>query len=551
MSLLPFLHASLSLLPPAPIRRTVSFPRHAIVGANKPGVRVDSPPFADAAGRSWQVSLYPCGAGTSYADRVGVYLKLVGTAGREVDATFSLKLGVADAPASEAASRGLEFRCGMTFCGSAEALESVGRCEDWGAHVYPTALLLAELEKDGESTAAVDVELTVWEERACKRGASLDAFLDQTRRLPRDRVRVGEVVVAMGGGSTGGGGGYRCVPGVEYRLMRFEAADGTARFELDASADGGSTVYLLPTSKAARGDDDAWSKDAASVLLDDDATGSSLPGARFLRAGKAPSVGGGFATAEGGTQATWGNGTKWPVGVRLDSLPPLASRLDARSFPARLGYAARTSGQVLLLLVVLASSPLWGGFLVSQLASAYAIPSRSMEATLRVGDVVFAEKVSRLIGCVPGTRARLPPAPPTPTLAAPPRAGCRPSRATSCSSRRRLGCSSSWARRAASSGRVTSSSRGSPRWAATRSSSRRRAASQSTACRARGRRSSAPTPRRPAYSPATPRPRPRASSRRARSSCWATAPRARPTRGCGGRCPSRTSWRGRWCASGR
>ena len=410
MLLLPFLHASLSLVLPTPTRRTLSFPRHALVGADgKPGVRLDSKPFADSGGRSWQVSLYPWGAGTSYAGRVGVYLKLLGASATEVDATFSLRLAVlADGAASEAepAGRGLEFRCGMTFCGAAEALESVGRCEDWGAHILPTELLLSELADDCESTVAVTCELSVWEERACARSASLDAFLDQTRRLPRNRVRVGEVVVAMGSGSaTAGGSGYQCVSGVEYRLLRLEAADGTSRFELDASADdGGSTVYLLPTSKAARGDDDLWSKDAASVLLDDDATGSSLPGARFLRASqKALSgkdllagPGGGFATAEGGTQATWGNGTKWPVGVRLDSLPPLASRLDARSFPARLGYAARTSGSVLLSLVVLASSPLWGGFLVSQLGSAYAIPSRSMEATLNVGDVVLAEKLSRI-----------------------------------------------------------------------------------------------------------------------------------------------------------
>ena len=34
---------------------------------------------------------------------------------------------------------------------------------------------------------------------------------------------------------------------------------------------------------------------------------------------------------------------------------------------------------------------------LSQLGSAYAIPSRSMEATLAVGDVVLAEKVSRIV----------------------------------------------------------------------------------------------------------------------------------------------------------
>mmetsp|Transcript_11678 Transcript_11678/g.38252 ORF Transcript_11678/g.38252 Transcript_11678/m.38252 type:complete len:204 (+) Transcript_11678:1037-1648(+) len=35
--------------------------------------------------------------------------------------------------------------------------------------------------------------------------------------------------------------------------------------------------------------------------------------------------------------------------------------------------------------------------MIEQLGSFYAIPSRSMEATLAVGDVIFAEKVSRLV----------------------------------------------------------------------------------------------------------------------------------------------------------
>ena len=160
------------------------------------------------------------------------------------------------------------------LCGAAEALESVGRCEDWGAHVCSTAQLLEDLAEQRESTYAVDVELSVWGERACARGASLDAFLGQARRLPRGSVRVGEVVVAVGDAvASANDGGYRCVSGVEYRLLRLEAPDGTARFELDASADGDSIVYLVPTSKAARGDDDDGARSdgaVASVLLDDD-----------------------------------------------------------------------------------------------------------------------------------------------------------------------------------------------------------------------------------------------------------------------------------------
>ena len=47
--------------------------------------------------------------------------------------------------------------------------------------------------------------------------------------------------------------------------------------------------------------------------------------------------------------------------------------------------------------LILALSPLWLGFFASQLISAYAIPSRSMDETLKVGDVVVAEKVSSLL----------------------------------------------------------------------------------------------------------------------------------------------------------
>ena len=387
---------SLTLQPqPATVRRTIRFPRDRLIGGKiVPGVRLDSSPF-EAGGSSWQVSLYPCGVSASDANRVGVYLKLNGASGREVDAAFSLALQVlpvdmsaaAAVPPEGAASRGLEFRCGMTFCSAAEALESAGRCEDWGAHVYNSALLFSELESAVDSTAGVDVELQIWNERAC--GRASEAFLEQARRLPRGSVRVGEVIVALAGSPARvDDGAYQCVPGVEYRVMRLVAPDGTARFELDNSADRSSLVYLLPTSKAARGEDDASGEDGvASVLLDDDTTGSSLPGARFLRR---------KSRAE-----TWGDTTqdwlgvaskKWPVGVRVDALPPLASRLGFRSFPARFAYAARTSGSVLLLLVVIGASPLWGGYLVTRLGSGYVIPSRSMESTLSVGDVVLAGK---------------------------------------------------------------------------------------------------------------------------------------------------------------
>ena len=100
----------------------------------KPGARIDAPPF-DAGGSSWQVQLYLLGAGESYADRVGLYIKrLPSAASTEVDASFSMSVQMLPdpaalevAPAERAADclRGNIFRCGMTFCDAREAGESV------------------------------------------------------------------------------------------------------------------------------------------------------------------------------------------------------------------------------------------------------------------------------------------------------------------------------------------------------------------------------------------------------------------------------------------
>ena len=131
--------------------------------------------------------MYPFGgnAERDYAGRVGLYLRLLqppGAPNVECDATFSLTLRcLTDESASPPATsqRGVAFRCGMTFCPASEAGNSVGRCEDWGAHVYPTALLLRELEELPEADAVVDVEMHVWASREVQRGASLAALADQ------------------------------------------------------------------------------------------------------------------------------------------------------------------------------------------------------------------------------------------------------------------------------------------------------------------------------------------------------------------------------------
>ena len=401
----------LALTVPTPTQRTVLFPKSVLArflaDSDKavPGTRVESPPF-EACGCNWQIALYPFGgnADASFAGRVGVYLKLLEQ--EEVDATFALRLQIlpndeaTDEAARDAATRGLTFRCGMTFCSASEAGETVGRCEDWGAHVYPTNLLLRELEVQESSVCAVDVELSVWEQRPCKTGASLLALANQVRRLPTGALRVGEVVVALPGSlgaSRQSPESYEPLPGVEYRVMRLMSADGEARFE-SGSGDV-ATAFLLPTSKAARAAGrfdsnegeyrEKYAGAAASGAVDIVDEGEQRSSTSLLPKD----------ASWGGTEVSWsaeGGPITWPAPVPMAELPPLASRLGFRALPARLLFQARTSTRVLLLFLLIGASPLWGGAALSQLGSAYAIPSRSMEATLRVGDVVLAERLSRL-----------------------------------------------------------------------------------------------------------------------------------------------------------
>ena len=335
---------ALSTAPLAIDRRTIPFPRRLLrqffQDSPQPGTRIDSPPFS-VSGSRWIVSLYPCGASAdpTYSGRSAIYLRWLQpddrvSAATEVDASFSLQMCTAEGEAL-----GTRFACGMTFCGAIEAGESVGRCEDWGAHLFSTNELLYEMNEN-DSELSVDLNLTIWDRRACASNAALKALGEQARRVPRGALRVGEVVVALPyAGSDGGGSSdsYRPIAGVEYRIMRLESADGRdVRFNVDASdaqAAEATIAYIRPTGPAAR------------ALVAD----SNLI---------------------------------WPVGVRVSSLPPLASRIGFRALPARLAYTARTRSRSLLLFIILGASPLWGGFFLSQLGSAYVIPSRSMEGTL-------------------------------------------------------------------------------------------------------------------------------------------------------------------------
>ena len=85
---------------------------------------------------------------------------------------------------------------------------------------------------------------------------------------------------------------------------------------------------------------------------------------------------------------------RWPVRAVAGALEVLASRFDPAAQPARVQHAALADGFAFLLTLALAISPLPIGFDASQFGSVYVIPTQSMAATLKVNDVVVAEKVS-------------------------------------------------------------------------------------------------------------------------------------------------------------
>ena len=101
-------------------------------------------------------------------------------------------------------------------------------------------------------------------------------------------------------------------------------------------------------------------------------------------------------------QADWGLGGS-PVSNTTATVAPKSRRRPAVKLTA-LGFevglwrsSVLNEAMGLLLTIVLAASPAWGTLIASQAISAYAIPSRSMDQTLKVGDVVLAEKVSSLL----------------------------------------------------------------------------------------------------------------------------------------------------------
>ena len=296
--------------------------------ADTPGACALSTPFETADASRWCVVLYPSGVGAARAGKVGVYLRLLDER-VEIDASFDFRLRAGryswSSPAECRGGDSSPYWCGMTFTPPAEAVESVGRCHDWGFHACDRADISHAL---GGAPLEIDVTLRCWERRDLRQGAAARAVAAQVQR---PAVRSGEVRVAMGDGAD-------VVRGAEYRVMSVEAPSGEPKWAATAADD---VLWIRPTVRVAPA-----------------------------------------------------NVRDWPVRAVAGALPVLASRFDPAAQPARVQHAALADGFAFLLTLALAISPLPIGFVASQFGSVYVIPTQSMAATLKVNDVVVAEKVS-------------------------------------------------------------------------------------------------------------------------------------------------------------
>ena len=386
ISLLFVSSASVVMVVPSEHSFSLRFSRVGVALREAPAGRsLSSRPF-ECGGALWSVLLYPRGTDRRREGSVAAFLQLLGpgTEGRgptatasqtspplEVDASFSISLGAPALPSgraseswdwtmSECATGGV-FRCGMTFAPRTETAESVGRAQDWGAHLANSARL-AHAGVD-----EIDVELTIriWRVSECRRGAALAAVLAQAAAPAswRRPLRLGEVLVplppAVGEPPLPEG----VYPGVEYRIIAIRGADSQPAFQLDYESD-------------------AWTSESGPADGPQAAVSSSSADAEVLLR----------PTASARDLADWQR-RPWPVAVRRRALPRLASRFDIwRATPARLGQLVRADAAGLALALLLGVSPLLLGGFASMFGSLYLIPSRSMEPTLLAGDLVLARK---------------------------------------------------------------------------------------------------------------------------------------------------------------
>ena len=367
-----------------------------------------------AAGENWKVVFYP--GGNKRQGRAGFYLKwLAPDPDTSCDATFEIRL---IGKQREGPKFDLAFASGMRFVHPSRKALTDGRASDFGSHLLEIPLL-SSFRGGGPFDDSVDlsVRVTVFDREAgleplesgllAAAGRANGLFWGTPRDLRAGEdgdMHVGQVVVPViapgapwAGDDTAAGprrpfGPERramfrlgVYPGVEFRIMRTFAPAEEARGDAKQGGGGGESSlevcdveYRLSGAQAGTaqaGTAQAPITGAQAKEIGDISSPPVGPEEFRVRAGSVLEVRPIYPLVRQLERT-------WPVRVAEDAVPAFFSQASYN--------AVAVAGALATALLGLSAA-----FAVSQAVSLYYIPSRSMEPTLQVGDLLVVEKVRR------------------------------------------------------------------------------------------------------------------------------------------------------------
>jgi signal peptidase I len=342
---------------------TLTFPPYLELMNLQSGQFATSDPFV-CGGSKFCVKLYPRGgghgAGTGKSDKVllmfakktdekvGMYLQYLGDQGT-VDATFALRL-----QGRQRVGRkfNVEWRAGMRFVPRSETDLSKGCANDFGAHLMQTPLLkdfmgISDDQLDDPTPVNAQVEMTIH-----------DIAKEQQRGSENSNEDEEAVTKSSFFGALG-------------EDIRTPQEDSGFEHDPKRVRVGKVVVPVLGLGQRPRmmalGAYPGVEYRILRILKDGEERFTSCPGADYELKPIYPLV----AQLE----------RPWPVTVNEREIPKL--------FTASMYNAVAAIGSLFIAVFGLASA-----YLISQAVSLFFIPSRSMDPTLQVGDVLLVDKLS-------------------------------------------------------------------------------------------------------------------------------------------------------------
>ena len=305
----------------------------------------------------------------------------------------------------------------MTFTSDNEDIESCGRCADWGSSTWLAAPVCDALLQGGCCIEARG-EITIFGNRtgessfSLKPKGAIKAAIDSRKNADRAGKPMGEMVINNNGDNGGDGQQQNISPILQERSFRVgEVIVPMTTIDIKSATSPSSTEnnnnqlliekssycsitsgtdYRIMTMSAKDGTpifstDDVPQKDRKHVLLAIRPCGWKLQAAQAARREQSYKL------------PTTIN--DWPVEVEAGLLSTSAlSRFNTAAAIPRVTATFQRDTAAVLISLLLAIAPIPTALVARNFVSLYAIPSASMDPTLRKGDVLLVEKLPNVFG---------------------------------------------------------------------------------------------------------------------------------------------------------